>query len=349
MSIDDTGKSNIPATKKGKIFLKNLPIYLGVFLIILAISAFFLFKAKNSKGLTITGEPKSPFLSSPISHFESPEFLFVEKTSLAAAVSPITIKPQVLGSLIGEDVIGAKREIIEYTVEDGDTIKSLALKFNISENTILYANDLRKGVSLKQGDKLVILPVSGVIHLVEKGETLSDIAKIYKADEDRIIAFNNLNEQGNIYRGDLVVVPDGVMPSIPIPVTPINIVDTYFIAPTTGTITQGVHLYNAVDVANKCGTPIFAAAGGRVIQVGYDSWPAGNFVKIEHYNEVITMYGHLSSISVEPNQTISQGEKIGTMGTTGKSTGCHLHFDVLNRGVKNPLSKYLIGTFLNWE
>ena len=279
---------------------------------------------------------------------ESPNLFFVQKDSLKAVSSPTNVNPKVFGSLIGESE-ETRKEILEYTVQSGDTLSKIAENFNISLETLLWANDLNKNSKISPGQKLIILPVSGVMHLVEKDDTLSSIAKQYQVDVESIIAFNNLSEGGKIFRGDLLIIPNGIKPPEPAPYyTRTELPNTYFIFPAIGKISQGLHFYNAIDIANKCGTPIRAAAGGQIYETRYNSWPAGNFVKIEHPNGVITLYGHLSKILVTSGQMVSQGDLIGYMGATGLATGCHLHFDVLTRGVANPLAKYPVGTFLNW-
>ncbi|MBZ9578243.1 M23 family metallopeptidase [Patescibacteria group bacterium] len=281
---------------------------------------------------------------------ESPELFFIQKNSLKTASPPIIVTPKVLGSLIGNFESEIKKEIIEYTVQSGDNLWKIATDFEISLDALFWANDLSKNSKILPGQRLIIPPVSGVLHLVEKGDTLTEIAKKYKGDVDSIITFNDLAEDGEIFRGDLLIIPDGIKPPEPEPYyaqSPVP--DSYFIFPATGQISQGLHLYNAIDIANKCGTSVYAAAGGKVYEVRYKNFPAGNFIKIEHLNGIITLYAHLSKIIVETGQTVSQGDIIGYMGSTGLTTGCHLHFDVLSRGVQNPLAKYPVGSYLNWE
>ena len=338
-------------------FFKEPSFYLGLFLFIL----FFLLLVSLPKSKVLernfggkfnlsTIKNQSPFLSS-LGGFviESPNLFFVQKNSLRAASSPTIVNPKVFGSLIGESE-ETRREIIEYTVQPGDTLSKIAENFQISLETLLWANDLSKNSKISVGQKLIILPVSGVLHLVERGDTISEIAKKYKVDPEIIVAFNDLPEGEEIFRGDLLIIPNGIKPPEPAPYyAKIEMPGSYFIFPTTGRISQGLHFYNAIDIANKCGSPIYAAAGGQVFDVRYKSWPTGNFIKIEHPNGVITLYGHLSKILKAPGQTVSQGELIGYMGATGLATGCHLHFDVLNRGVANPFSKYPVGTYLTWR
>ncbi len=279
------------------------------------------------------------------------ESIFIENNSLKASLPPVVINPQVLGVLTGNSGLSTeteRKEIIEYTVEPGDNLSSIAQKFNISLNTVRWANNLNTSSIIHPGQKLIILPVSGVIHYVGKGDTISEIAKTYNGKTKEIIAFNNLSSEGDIYVGDVIIIPNGVVSSVsssqtktwsPIP-------KNYFICPIALPcyITQGLHWYNAIDFSHgRCGEPIYAAAGGTVIKAKYH-YIAGNYVRILHPNGVATQYGHLSKILVSVGQRVSQGQIIGLMGYTGKTipsgpAGCHLHFDVLNvpRGT-NPFA-----------
>jgi len=273
---------------------------------------------------------------------ESPNLFFVQKNSLKAVSPPIVVTPKILGSLVGDSEAGVRKEIIEYTVQEGDNLWTIAANFDISLDTLLWANDLSKNSLISPGQKLIILPVSGLIHHVQKGETLSEIAKVYKADVDEITSFNDL-EGEKIFAGDILIIPDGVMPPKTYTTPQVPLASSYFICPISSPcrITQGLHWYNAIDFGNgKCGEPVYAAAGGTVQRTGYGR-VIGNFIRIEHPNGVITAYGHLSKILVNSGQKVSQGERIGYTGYSGYTipsgpAGCHLHFEV--RGARNPFA-----------
>ena len=279
---------------------------------------------------------------------ESPELVFVQKNSLMAGIPPNVITPETLGSVTGDpsgQLSDSQKEIVEYTVREGDTLAGIAEKFNVSVETIAWANDLSKTSKIKSGQSLVILPVSGILYYVNEKDTLAGIAKTYKSDVNKIIAFNELSTADDIYIGDILIIPDGIMPvKQPIKTLPspnlAPMASGYFICPVSSPckISQGLHWYNAIDFNSKCGNPAYAAAGGTVQKTGYDK-TAGNYVRISHLisgKEVITFYGHLQSISVNAGDPVSQGQTIALTGTTGKSTGCHLHFEV--RGAKNPFA-----------
>jgi len=288
---------------------------------------------------------------------ESPDFLLVEKNSLTSVAPPTTFTPQVFGALVGgyetEDV---KKIIVEYEVEEGDSLWGIADKFGITLETLLWANDLNKGSTIKPGQKLIIPPVSGVIHHVKAGDTISEIAQKYKASIDEIKTFNELSSEDDIFVGDILIIPNGVMPQVSSPqYAPqwVPLADSYFICPITAPcrITQGLHWYNAIDFSHgNCGEPIYAAAGGQILKVKLTNstsrWAnggAGNYLTILHPNGVVTMYGHIATSFVNPGDNVLQGDRIALMGGqpgtagAGKSTGCHLHFGV--SGARNPFAK----------
>lgn len=287
---------------------------------------------------------------------DSPEFILIQNSTLLATSTPLIPTSQVLGALIGgfelEDI---QKIIIEYLVEPGDSFSSIVAKFDISLETVLWANNLSKSSVLKSGQKLIIPPVSGVIHHVKAGETVSQIAQRYKAKSEDVVNFNNLSGEAGIFVGDILVVPNGIMPApkaqSSVVWTPLS--QSYFICPISSPcrITQGLHWYNAIDFSHgKCGEPIYAAAAGKVLRVQLTSstsrWAfggAGNNLTILHPNGVVTMYGHIAASFVSPGDEVSQGQIIALMGGqpgtpgAGMSTGCHLHFGVT--GARNPFSR----------
>ena len=287
---------------------------------------------------------------------ESPELLFVESNSLKAATVPSTFSPSALGAIIGGGEIEETRgAIIEYVVESGDTLSSIASTFKISLNTLLWANDLSSRSIITTGKILVIPPDTGIIHHIKNGDTISGIAKIYKGKTDEIIAFNNLSNEADIYIGDIVFIPNGVKPPPTVKYAPsknVPIANSYFICPIASPcrITQNLHWYNAIDFSHgKCGEIIYAAAAGTVQKVKLTSstskWAfggAGNHITIMHPNGVVTHYGHIAKALVSPGQQVSQGQAIALMGGTpgtagaGRSTGCHVHFAV--SGARNPFA-----------
>ncbi len=306
--------------------------------------------------------PQSIF-SSPVqkSQPELPQILLEQQNSFRATTPPFTINPKTLGALMEGNGFEEteKKGITEYTVEKGDNTWSIAAKFGISLNTLLWANDLQKSSLIKEGQTLVIPPVSGVIHHVKDGDTVGGIAGAYKAEAADIVAFNQLSDAADIYIGDILIVPGGeITAKAPVAVASaqpasVPLGQSYFICPIAlpCNITQGLHYYNAIDFSHgKCGEPIYAAAAGEVLKVkltdSVSPWAfngAGNHISILHPNGVVTTYGHIASSFVQPGQQVSQGQIIALMGGqpgtpgAGQSTGCHVHFAV--SGARNPFAQ----------
>ncbi len=247
-----------------------------------------------------------------------------------------------LTDLQAETAAGA---ISTYTVEEGDTISSIAATYGISVNTIYWANNLNRKSKLKIGQTLVILPITSVQHKVVKGDTIAKIAKLYSGNVDEIVAYNGL-EDGKLTVGDTVIIPDGEMPAAPLPAKVVNRlvnrdsgpdIAGYYLRPVLGCHkTQGIHGHNGIDLGCPIGTPLRAAAPGIVIVASVGGWGGGygNYIVIKHPNGTQTVYGHLSRVDVRVGDPVDRGQYIGATGNTGKSTGPHLHFEV--RGARNP-------------
>ncbi|MFH1601452.1 MAG: M23 family metallopeptidase [Candidatus Shapirobacteria bacterium] len=248
---------------------------------------------------------------------------------------------------------GIRGEVVEYVVKLGDTISSIAQKYDISVDTVLWANNLTSSAKIKEGQRLNIPPVTGIIHEVKRGETVYSLAEKYQISAQNIVnyPFNSFSndETFALRTGQTLIIPDGVMPAAtPRPIAVSQTVQAgsfsgakgTFVWPTSGRITQNFVWYHpGTDIANKSGPVVVAADAGQVVSVIYARYDYGNHVVLDHGNGYRTLYAHLSSISVSAGQTVSQGQQIGIMGSTGRSTGVHLHFEVIKNGVKiNPLS-----------
>ena len=183
--------------------------------------------------------------------------------------------------------------------------------------------------------------------MVKSGDTVSTIAKKYDGDVDEILSYNQLASATDISVGDTIVVPGGEVeqPAPTKSVTPTKtsgVVATGggssgFMNPVPGAVrSQGIHGYNGVDLAAPNGTAIRAAASGAVIVSKNAGWNGGygQYVVVKHDNGTQTLYAHLSSNSVGVGQRVAAGQTIGGVGSTGRSTGNHLHFEV--RGARNP-------------
>ena len=233
-------------------------------------------------------------------------------------------------------------QISVYVVRKGDTLSEIAEMFGVSTNTIVWANNI-KASSIKEGQELVILPISGVRHVVKSGDTVKSLATKYKADFDEILSYNGLAANAKIKPGDIVVIPDGVISATQTSLAKTSGLQTYpvysgfYLRPIVGgRKTQGIHGNNGVDLAAPTGVPILASADGKVIvsRAGGYNGGYGTYVVISHANGTQTLYAHMSKDNVSVGQSVEQGQVIGTVGSTGKSTGPHVHFEV--RGAKNP-------------
>lgn len=251
-----------------------------------------------------------------------------------------------LGSLADVENESKNRDQISiYVVREKDNLSSIAKMFGVSVNTIVWANDLKRNDLISPGQTLVILPISGVQYEVKAGDTIQSIAKKFKGDVDEIIGFNDLSLGGKLVAGQTIIIPDGESYVVSSGVYSRNpyrggggpSYDGYYMRPISGgRKTQGIHGYNGVDLATYCGAPIFAAASGNVIVGRTYGWNGGYglYAVVSHANGTQTLYSHLKSIIVQTGWNVVQGQVIGYVGSTGNSTGCHVHFEV--RGARNP-------------
>jgi len=250
-------------------------------------------------------------------------------------------------------------KISVYEVRAGDTLSQVADMFEVSVNTIRWANDFSG--SIQPGQKLVILPVTGITHTIKYGGTIQDVADIYEADVTEIALFNGLDVNIELEAGTEIIVPhvdhafekeddnNHSSQTNYASNSSSNISSNgYFSNPVPGAIiTQGTHGYNGIDIGAPYGTPIYAAAAGKVITSKSGGWNGGygNYIVISHPNGTQTLYSHQSSNAVYVGQVVESGEVIGYIGSTGRSTGNHLHFEV--RGAANPLNVCSVGSRCN--
>jgi LysM repeat protein len=265
-------------------------------------------------------------------------------------------------------------QISVYTVRNGDTLSGIAAMFDVTTNTIIGANNIKNGV-IHPGETLIILPITGIQHTVVKGETLASLAKDFHSDAHDIAAYNNLADGAALTVGDSLIIPNGEATAI---VTGSS-KPTAKAAPTSalkklvskvakgatepllggggpsvggfvwpangGIVTQGLHGWNGIDIGAPKGTAIYAAAGGTAVIVkSGGGWNGGygNYVVIAHSNGSQTLYAHMSQVLISQGESVSQGDTIGKVGSTGASTGNHLHFEV--RGAANPFASTPVGS-----
>jgi murein DD-endopeptidase MepM/ murein hydrolase activator NlpD len=249
-----------------------------------------------------------------------------------------------------------REENVFYIVQPGDTVSTIARQFDITVSTILWENNLSAYSLIRPGDKLTILPVSGITHNVKSGETLSSIAKKYSIPSEEIVKINKLAISSDIKISDRLLIPGGtkeyVAPKLAVSYNGIDALKNIIKPRTNGSLTNkmawptvGARItqyyswrHKGLDVANKTGTPIYAADSGKIEVAGWGTG-YGNQIVINHGGGKKTRYAHLSQFLVKKGDVIDKGEIIGRMGSTGWSTGPHLHFEIIINGVKyNPLN-----------
>lgn len=245
-----------------------------------------------------------------------------------------------------------RNKVITYIVQNGDTLSSIAEKFGVTSDTIKWANNLTND-KIVVDSPLKIPPVTGVVHKVKQGETIYSIAKRYDTDAQKIVnyPFNDYTDLDTfaLAVGQTLIVPDGVPPEEKPAVPHVTTSPQYlagsgtgqFIWPTTGAITQyPVWYHMALDVANREAPNVFAADSGVVVLAEKLRYGYGWHVIVDHGNGYQTLYAHLQRIDVGVGDKVTKGSTtIGRMGSTGRSTGTHLHFEVRKGGVPlNPLS-----------
>ncbi|MDP3051990.1 MAG: M23 family metallopeptidase, partial [bacterium] len=274
------------------------------------------------------------------------DITIVGQSALLAEVGP-------LGSIADiEDKVPADRISI-YVVREGDTLTGIAKMFDVSVNTILWANNIGRYDPIKIGQTLIVFSVSGAPYEVKAGDTVESIAEKLKGDANEIRQFNDLSASHPLAVGMKIFIPDGEAP-IP-PSTNISsgsyqggsgpAYPGYYIRPieggrnsrATASNPRGIHGYKAVDLAVSCGTPIVASAKGDVLMARSGGWNGGygNFIIIDHPNGTQTLYAHTLENIVGAGWHVVQGQVIGYVGVTGNTTGCHVHIEF--RGAEVPL------------
>lgn len=243
-------------------------------------------------------------------------------------------------------------KIITYTVQRGDTLSTIAQKFDISTETIKWENNLVSD-SITVGDELRILSVTGIAHKVSSGDSVYTIAKRYDANPQAIVdfPFNDFAnpETFSLVEGQILIVPDGVKPSEKpvirrqyIAQGPLSVSVSGFFWPVSGLITQFSSWYHtAIDLAAPLGTPIIAARSGVVAKATSGTWDGGygdNLI-VDHGDGYETLYSHLSSFNVSLGDSVVGGKTVlGWIGMTGRTTGPHVHFEIRRNGdLLNPL------------
>ena len=294
-------------------------------------------------------------LSVDIITFDDPEVEFAATlggNAVVAPLSPIAPEP---GS---DDKPSKATRPRVYTVQEDDTIAGIAARFDISSNTILWANGLSGRDIIRTGDHLTILPTTGVLHTVKSGDTILALANQYDVDAEEIVEYNHLTDSSKLSIGQKIIVPDGYVapataPTIISGTRVANVSDGPTPPPSTATSagliwpTVSKHIaqyfrwgHTGIDIDNRSRPPIYAAAAGTVEFAGWLGG-YGNLIVINHGNGLQTYYAHNEQNYVAKGTSVAKGAAIAKMGSTGRSTGTHLHYEVRKNGRPiNPMLMY---------
>ena len=266
----------------------------------------------------------------------------------APTTSAAFVQPIITDTAVAD---GERAGVQLYTVEEGDTLSTIAEKFGLSMQTVMWENRVGVNATLHLGNTFRILPVDGVTHTIAKGDTLESIAAKYRADAEGILEYNHLVEADDITSGDLLIIPGGRPPMVveaPVirkafvlrPSLPLPSIAGKLLWPSAAGYRISQHFtwrHHGLDIAISSGTPTFASESGTVES---SSWMSGygNQVTINHGNGLRTRYGHNSRLLVTKGEHVTRGQIIALVGSTGRSTGPHIHYEVFANGVRvNPM------------
>lgn len=255
-------------------------------------------------------------------------------------------------TLNSDGVIGVKYE--EYTIGEGENLTTISRKIGVNLDTLVSVNKITNANKLKPGQKIIIPNRNGLLYTIKQNENIEEVASKYDIQLNRILAFNKIDEISDIEIGDDIFLPGakytlderiekfGQMFSLPVTVTRISSLFGYRVHPITKVRTK----HTGVDIPGSLNTPVYAARKGKVIFAGY-SGGYGNLVIVRHDKGYTTYYGHLNKITTKIGANVGVGVMIGRMGSTGNSTGSHLHFEVRRNGeALNPIDFIPIRKFL---
>lgn len=304
---------------------------------------------------------ETPLIVGQLKYFEQNDSL---KNTQRALVNNIDEENVQIGESLARPAMAStpkardvRKEVVEYKIQTGDTISSIAQDFGISVDTILWENNLTARSLIRPGNTLRILAESGLMHVVAKNETISSISKKYNVSSESIVNANNLDSEEVLKLSQKIFIPGGkkIIIATPssgptytgssiaqsIPTTPnTSYSGGKLLWPTVGhRITQYYSWrHQGLDIANKTGTPLYAAESGTVERSGWNNGYGYNVV-VNHGGGLKTLYAHASKLHVKAGDEVNRGDILADMGSTGWSTGPHIHFEVISNGVKqNPLN-----------
>ncbi len=245
----------------------------------------------------------------------------------------------VIGESITVDPTRFSRlEVQAYTLVAGDTLSGIANRFDLRMDTLVSFNQIQDVRRLQVGTTFRIPNRDGLLHKVQRGDSVSGIAAEYGSSVNALLDANDM-ASSTIAVGDVLFVPEAKMNQTELKL----ILGELFVYPVRGRFTSGFGMrndpftgqrrfHNGIDLAGPIGTPIGAAMPGTVAHIETQIGNYGKFVILRHDGGFQTLYAHLDDFSVRKGQYVSQGQTVGIMGNTGRSTGPHLHFSIIRNG-----------------
>lgn len=227
-----------------------------------------------------------------------------------------------------------------YKLKPGETLLEVAKKHGIRLDTLISMNEITDARKVPAGAELIIPNKDGILYRVNRGDSLSKISSLYNTNVRYLVDTNDLGSSV-IHPGMKLFIPGARLPEMELK----RILGNLFLFPTTGRITSNFGIrpdpftgvrrfHNGLDIANEPGTPIHAAMAGKVARIGvHPSY--GKYIILTHEGGFQSFYAHLQTVLTTQGKSVAQGEIIGEMGSTGYSTGSHLHFSVFKNG--NPV------------
>lgn len=291
---------------------------------------------------------------------EPPRTIGDQLAGLEATSAIITSGPML------ETEFGVRSGMTNYTVKGGDTVGGIAERFGVTVNTLLWANQLTASSYIRPGDTLNVPPASGILHTVKDGDTLEKIVEKYNGDLGETIKINDIGDNHIIPVGAEIIVVGGTPPPPPPPPvqryypgygsTTGNVYRDDYYAPV---VTPGLKLNWPVgcrstpttywghglarDISCPMGTPIYAAESGTVYIRNSAGWGGGYglYLDVVHGGGITTRYAHVSAFNVTSGQYVTRGQVIAFVGSTGRSSGPHLHFEVYVNGIRQEPLYYI--------
>ncbi|QFI14397.1 peptidoglycan DD-metalloendopeptidase family protein [Borrelia sp. CA_690] len=261
------------------------------------------------------------------------------------------ISSYLLESDVSANVTGFKKnfvlKVFDHKIKPGETLSHVAARYQITSETLISFNEIKDVRSIKPNSIIKVPNMKGIVYVVKKNDSISSIASVYNVPKVDILDSNNLDNEV-LFLGQKLFIPGGRLPKDFLK----EVLGETFMYPVQGIITSGygyrpdpftgvISFHNGIDIANLANTPIKASREGIVVTVGFNAGGYGKYIVISHSNGFQTLYAHLNSFAVKVGKKVSRGAVIGYMGSTGYSTGNHLHFTIFKNGkTENPM-KYL--------